>query len=785
MRKSLLTLALIASIAGGGVLVTNSAAIAAPNPSAFDPGRIIDDAVFYDPGGMGGVSDIQRFLDAHVPACDTWGTRASGYGNLTNAQYAQQIQRWPGPPYVCLDNYHENPTTGETSFEKGGGAFAGGQSAAQIIYNAAQDYRINPKVLLVLLRKESLNLFSDSWPLKSQYKYAMGYACPDSGPGYSANCDSSKAGFLKQVRLAAWQLREYYNKMGSYNFAPGRWNTIQYSPDPNCGTKNVYIQNYATASLYIYTPYVPNDAALRAYPGTAHCGAYGNRNFWYFWQEWFGSTLTNGNFVRTVDNATVYLIGDKSKYPVADPSLIAAANLGSVGFVSQTYLDGIPTGHLLGRTIQSPDGTIYFFDSGIKLPFTSCEMVADYGGGCGGAAILSQAQIDKLSSGPIVTRGMKTTSGRTYYIDGGERREVLDDQSLLEAGVTTGYNLLSDAAFNYLPYGVPYVRSGIVIQSRQEANNQVLKDNSMILSIKRSTVSDRAFSGLGAKELDEQSIQKLPAPSYTIKDSVSSSNGMTYLLTNDGKKRVPSVQSLHLSPVPLSASTVDRLNGSGSVSSPPLLKYFNDATVFVIVNGQKRPLVAMDDLKSITGENEPYLGWVNDEVLDAIPTGNVIVGAGRLVKTPSSATVYMTDGYDRLVPMSSFDPAKDLGVNMAIRTISDSILAKYTVDQTVLPSYVVCDSKTNIGLGGRLYGIKLENRVARTLQEQTCNVFEKSDDLPRFVRTPDGTIFELKQGVLSPIGSMATYLRLSSEGGAMASITHMTAQIFPKGALIR
>lgn len=262
----------------------------AADASGFDPGRIIDDEVFYNKDDMGGVGEIQAFLNAHTPSCDTWGVRPSGYGNLTNAQYAQQVKGWPGPPYVCLNNYHENPTTGETSYEKGGGGFSGGQSAAQIIYDAAQKYNINPKVLLVMLRKESLNLFSDAWPLKMQYKYAMGYACPDSGPGYTANCDNSKAGFYKQMHYAAWQLREYYNRMGSYNYAPGRWNTIQYSPDPACGTKRVYIQNYATASLYIYTPYTPNDAALRAYPGTAHCGAYGNRNFWFMFREWFGTT---------------------------------------------------------------------------------------------------------------------------------------------------------------------------------------------------------------------------------------------------------------------------------------------------------------------------------------------------------------------------------------------------------------------------------------------------------------------------------------------------------------
>ena len=263
--------------------------VAALSATDFKDGNIIDDATFYDKDSMT-ISEIQNFLNRQIPNCDTWGTSPSGYGSLTRAQYAQQIMGWHAPPYVCLNNYHENPTTNETSFEKGGGSFEGGVSAAQIIYDASQSYGISPKVLLVMLKKESAGpLTYDSWPLKSQYKYAMGYGCPDSGPNYSANCTDARAGFYKQITLAAWQLKYYKDHPNDYRYKLG-WNTIQYAPDPACGTKQVFIDNIATLSLYIYTPYVPNAGSLTNYPGQAPCGAYGNRNFFMFFNEWFGST---------------------------------------------------------------------------------------------------------------------------------------------------------------------------------------------------------------------------------------------------------------------------------------------------------------------------------------------------------------------------------------------------------------------------------------------------------------------------------------------------------------
>ena len=287
--SSVFRLILLAGICAFSVniQIINSSAHAAPITD-FNAGYIIDDSIFYNKDSMS-VSQIQSFLDSLIPNCDINGTQPSGYGNLTNAQYAQQIQGWPGPPYVCINKYYENPDTGVTSYEMGGGAFSGGISAAQIIYNAAQQYDINPQVLLVMLKKESPGpLTSDNWPLKSQYKYSMGYACPDSGPNYSANCNASKAGFYNQMMTAAWQLNYYKQHPNDYRYFIG-WNDIQYSTDPTCGTKHVYIQNIATLSLYIYTPYTPNDASLAAYPGQAPCGSYGNRNFFQYFKEWFGN----------------------------------------------------------------------------------------------------------------------------------------------------------------------------------------------------------------------------------------------------------------------------------------------------------------------------------------------------------------------------------------------------------------------------------------------------------------------------------------------------------------
>ena len=296
----------------GSFVAMSSEKANAVSATDFNAGYIISDEVFYDKNAMS-LAEIEAFINSHTVSCDTWGTGAVGSGryingravdpNTSRADYARQMMaagysRYHEPPYICLTNYYENPNTHVTSFDTRAQKLDGMLSAAEIIYKAAQTYGINPQVLLVMLKKEYGPIYTDNWPLRDQYNTVMGYACPDTGPNNTANCNEKYYGFYNQVMDAAWQLNYYKEHINQYSYQPNRINTISYSTSSSCGSKQVYIENIATASLYIYTPYVPNDAALAAYPGEAPCGSYGNRNFFMFFNEWFGSTYSN---IKKVD----------------------------------------------------------------------------------------------------------------------------------------------------------------------------------------------------------------------------------------------------------------------------------------------------------------------------------------------------------------------------------------------------------------------------------------------------------------------------------------------------
>src|SRR5690606_15136952 len=162
---------------------------------------------------------------------------------------------------------------------------------SDIIYRAQLACGISAKVILVTLQKEQ-GLVTSKDPSDWNLNYAMGQACPDTAP-----CDPAYMGIGVQIISGATQLKTY--KAANFARQPGVHN-IQYSPTASCGTKRVTIKNYATAALYNYTPYTPNDAALRNLYGIGDgCSSYGNRNFWRDYNDWFGST--RGSVVTSID----------------------------------------------------------------------------------------------------------------------------------------------------------------------------------------------------------------------------------------------------------------------------------------------------------------------------------------------------------------------------------------------------------------------------------------------------------------------------------------------------
>ncbi len=231
--------------------------------STFTPGFIIADENFYSHSAMS-ESEIQAFLDARIGSCRT--TTCLNVLRVNMPSYAAAFSTTTGAQ-LC-------------SAVTGGSALR----ASTIIFRVQQACGVSARVILVTLQKEQ-GLVTSKEPSSYALSYAMGWACPD-----STGCVDPNSQFGFQVYRGARQLVTY--KLANFARQPGT-HQIAFSPSPGCGSTSVRIVNHATAALYNYTPYQPTAAAIAAWPSAVSpyspCNSYGNRNFWFFYNQWFGN----------------------------------------------------------------------------------------------------------------------------------------------------------------------------------------------------------------------------------------------------------------------------------------------------------------------------------------------------------------------------------------------------------------------------------------------------------------------------------------------------------------
>lgn len=733
--------------------------------SEFDPGYIIDDSVFYDFGTMS-VAQIQQFLDAKVPVCAT---------NHPSSNPSYQ------PPFTCLKNFRQDTVNKPPESGLCSGNSASNRSAAEIIYDVARSCGINPQVLIVLLQKEQ-SLITDDWPWSIQYRSATGYGCPDTAP-----CDAQYYGFFNQVYEAARAFKRYALNPVSYNYRYGRNNFILYNPNTACGGSNVFIQNQATASLYIYTPYQPNSSALANLYGSGDgCGAYGNRNFWRMFNDWFGST--RGSYLlRSVQDATVYMVSEDTKYPISNLNILSALYpLGTIKYVSQEFLNSKTTGPLVGRLLRATDGTIYYFDAGIKLAFGSCALVADYGYSCGSYASLTDVMLSKFVGGPAMTKVFGTTSGKNFFITGGTKREIYDDLSKQQSSITDYANVLNESAISNLTYGLPVIRDGVLVQPRGFADVYVYQQ-SQKNPITGSVYGETALANnLTRSFLDPASLNPIPTGSVLNGFIKNITNTQFYVLDKTGKALLSSPSEWSSNYTSFSDVLLNQIANSSQPINNKIVKTADEGTVYLVDSNQKRPFYEWIDLVNL--KPSPFIiNNISKTTMNAMSDGNRILGPGRLVKYPSSGTVYVVENNNTLIPVTTFAVPQNLGLDMTVITVPSSVLDNYTKKTSAQSIAVTCSSKNYIASNGNLREVLPATQANyqisyMAIDNSLClNMGPASSPSTDFIRVSDGTIYKVENGLKRGISSFQAYINVGGNQSNTTQLSDFSAGVFPNG----
>lgn len=332
--------------------------------------------------------------------------------------------------------------------------------AAEIIWNAAQESRISPKLILTTLQKEQ-SLVSSPVPTQNQLNKAMGYRCPDNGV-----CAPNALGFGKQVDAAAWQFRQYFDNPSVWYFRPNQTYEIDgFTISP---------ANQATASLYNYTPHES-----------------GNRRFWQIWQSYWGKDFPDGSLIKAQGDAAVWLVQYGTRRPIASWSvLLSRFDPKKIVTVSKADLEKYEVGPAIKFTnyslLKRPDGQVFLLVDDELRHIASEEVFRSIGFNWDEVEDVTDAdlaayqfgsEINLKSAYPVGALLQDKLSGGVYFVENGVKHPIVSRDIMMVNYKNRVLTTVSPQELGQYQTGGPVLfRDGELIQAYGDAKVYVISN---------------------------------------------------------------------------------------------------------------------------------------------------------------------------------------------------------------------------------------------------------------------------------------------------------------------
>ncbi len=294
----------------------------------------------------------------------------------------QDVQKFLDSKGSYLRNYQSEDSSGTV------------KAASDIIYDAAQTYKINPKYILVTLQKEQ-SLITDDSPTQKQLDWAAGYGVCDSCSMDDPKIQKYK-GFGKQVDNTAGIMRWYYDHEDQ-PFIKKKDTPIRIDD------QDVTPQSWATAFLYTYTPHL-----------------HGNKNFWRIWDTWFSQLYPSGTLLLSKETGDYWLLQNSVRRRFKNKSaLVSRIDPRLAVVVSDVEL----ANYALGAEITFPNYSLlktpsntYLVDYETIRPFASDEIVRKLGYNPDEIIEAADADIAGFTLGPVITASSTAPQGIIFQI---------------------------------------------------------------------------------------------------------------------------------------------------------------------------------------------------------------------------------------------------------------------------------------------------------------------------------------------------------------------------------
>ncbi len=365
-------------------------------------------------------------------------------------------------------------------------------SAAEIIYNAAQAYKISPKWVLATLQKEQ-SLITNPSPSQYNLDWAMGYAVCDSCSVDDPRVQRFK-GFGMQVDRATWRIRYYTEHPEEFNFHVGQLYSID--------GQDVLIYNQATANLYIYTPHL-----------------HGNYNFWLIWNRWFSKIYPDGTLVRQEGQDGVWLIDNGTRRPFwSKVALLSRYDSTNIIEVSRNdllrYDIGWPIKYSNYSLLSGNDNKVYLTVNNEKKYIESIEVFRLLGYNPDEIIKVSDEELAYYSDGRNITINslypqgallQDNKSGGVYYVEDGIKYPIIDKEIMVAN--YPDYKLTQITTEELSKYvtaatGVGF-KDGTIIKAPEDSKVYVISNGK-----RRWVANESTFNQLGYKWSDLFSVSE-------------------------------------------------------------------------------------------------------------------------------------------------------------------------------------------------------------------------------------------------------------------------------------
>jgi hypothetical protein len=222
----------------------------------------------------------------------------------------------------------------------------------------------------------------------------------------------------------------------------------------------------------------------------------------------------------------------------------------------------------------------------------------------------------------------------------------------------------------------------------------------------------------------------------------------------------------------------------GGYAVGSFIKSPSNSTVYVVASTSIRPVSSWAALLSLTPKGtSPMIQTVPASTIAGLEVGPLVLTVGSLVRSPTKSSVYLVDGLTDKIPVATFDFPASIGIT-GTAFVSDAVLAGYPT--AALMGYgIVCGGTDYVAASGALRALDATTKplyplAFTSLDAYTCALLTRGAPATAFIRTPNGSIYQLVGGTKRPIASMARFYQLGGSVG-WVDVTPDLAATIPSG----